>query len=148
MRICVICGSKYRKNFNGGTTKYCSVFCKNTVRNRVQKRQRQRSKKKAEHNLDYCSHTTYIKYRYGSPKRGLEFSLTTQDFRDNIEKPCYYCNDVYKGIGFDRIDNDIGYHLYNIVPCCPECNRMKRTQSKADFIERCVKIAETFGYIK
>jgi hypothetical protein len=37
--------------------------------------------------------------------------------------------------GIDRVDNSRGYHTDNCVSCCIACNREKRAQSQAAFLE-------------
>ena len=142
MRKCVECGASYCMNFRSSKSKYCSQSCVSKVRSRTQKKLRDKVKERAKNDIDFCSMETFKKYRQRSPKRGLSFSLTSKDFRDNIEKPCYYCGDSYDGIGFDRVVNTHGYHIDNIVPCCPICNRMKNSAGLRDFVDRCKRIAD------
>ena len=140
-RNCSECGSSFSLSFRSTNSKFCGEDCKIKVRRAVQKRDRDKRKERSKHDLDFCSNETFKKYKQRSPSRGLEFSLTSKDFRDRIDSPCYYCAEDYQGIGLDRIENDIGYHLTNIVPCCPTCNRMKNTTGLVDFIDKCKKIA-------
>ena len=58
------------------------------------------------------------------------FSLTIEQFKEIISKPCHYCgtkpfrniqyrgNDKYKSNGIDRINPSRGYEPGNVVPCC------------------------------
>lgn len=60
-----------------------------------------------------------------SRKRGLEFSLSLEDFTRLLsDARCHYCGgslpDV--GSGLDRIDNSTGYRIDNVVTCCTVCN--------------------------
>ena len=41
-----------------------------------------------------------------------------------LTKPCTYCGDT-KRVGCDRIDNDRGHTMDNVVPCCVECNAIR-----------------------
>lgn len=62
--------------------------------------------------------------------RGLEFSITLDDFARIINMPCYYCgekDEVRRGI--DRADNALGYTPDNCLPCCWDCNRAKGTMA-------------------
>jgi hypothetical protein len=41
---------------------------------------------------------------------------------------CHYCSvslDTETGCGFDRLDNNGGYTVDNVVPCCGKCNQIK-----------------------
>lgn len=85
--------------------------------------------------------------------RGLSFSLTKEEFREMTSSPCFYCgaspssgiatgtnaskltreNATYIYNGIDRLDNSLGYELFNCVPCCRPCNFAKRTRSINEF---------------
>jgi hypothetical protein len=93
-------------------------------------------------------------YRAGAKARGLDFSLTDQEFDDLTSRPCYYCGAppancaaarthhghfIYSGI--DRFRNDLGYTRDNCVPCCGTCNRNKGTMSGSQYIELSRRIA-------
>jgi hypothetical protein len=89
-------------------------------------------------------------YKIGAKKRGLDFNLTEKQFAELTQRDCYYCGAkpnnidkhrkkeyVYNGI--DRVDNSKGYEIYNVVPCCKECNKRKGTSTllnSQDWIER------------
>ncbi len=90
-------------------------------------------------------------YKSRAKKKGLIFSISSDNFRLLISKPCYYCNrDPYYIIsdrrrkktingqlvytGLDRIDNSIGYTLLNVIPCCGICNKARRDLSQQAFI--------------
>jgi hypothetical protein len=62
-------------------------------------------------------------------------------FFSTVSAPCTYCGsagentsqsyggrkqDDYNYTGIDRVDNNIGYVVSNIVPCCSMCNYMKK----------------------
>ena len=49
----------------------------------------------------------------------------------NKNKP-YNGDYIYNGI--DRIDNNKGYTMDNVVPCCEICNNAKKNLSKVKFI--------------
>ena len=51
-------------------------------------------------------------------------NLTDAEIRSLVQKKCYYCD--RNGGGIDRINSSIGYMSDNTVPCCFECNAMKR----------------------
>lgn len=62
-------------------------------------------------------------YRIKDRKAGLqECDITTDWMLENItHKPCTYCGDT-KRVGCDRIDNNVGHLMSNVIPCCYECN--------------------------
>lgn len=67
-------------------------------------------------------------YKRNADRRGYDFDLTDEEFRDMTKQECHYCGSE-KGIGVDRMDNSIGYTIGNSVPCCNICNRAKHTMS-------------------
>lgn len=90
----------------------------------------------------------YRQYRVHAETRGYEFNIPLDDFRIITKQNCHYCDIppsneaikrrahgsyVYNGI--DRMNNDVGYELYNIVPCCFRCNRAKDVMGKEEFLE-------------
>lgn len=87
----------------------------------------------------------------GASLRGLEWSLTEDEFETLTSSPCFYCgDDPHRKIhqyydllvtGIDRIDSSIGYVLSNCVPCCKTCNMMKVALGQNEFIQQCIKIA-------
>lgn len=87
-----------------------------------------------------------IEYRYNlylnsAKGRGIEFRLSIEQFKQFWQKPCHYCKDKIETIGLDRVDNDKGYLINNVVSCCVTCNWMKRNLSKDIFIDHCRKVA-------
>lgn len=70
----------------------------------------------------------FTTYKGSARNKGLPFELTLEDhFTPGApntfwQKPCTYCNDKIETIGLDRIDNDKGYTIDNVVSCCGDCN--------------------------
>lgn len=99
----------------------------------------------------------YRRYIKGANGRDMAFDVTREEFIGVSTKPCYFCGREPKhykldwrtnrGIitnGVDRYDNDIGYVLDNMVPCCQECNVAKLTTHGDTFIDKHRKIAQRF----
>ena len=97
----------------------------------------------------------YGKYKWAAKARNLDFKLTRDDFLSIVLQDCHYCgsqpdkeisverlNGIFKYNGIDRIDNDKGYTLDNVVPCCKICNRAKSSMNYDDFIKWIRKISE------
>lgn len=81
-------------------------------------------------------------YKKSARSRGLAWSLTDADFDRLTALDCFYCGQspstiqkplrssyeggdfVYNGL--DRADNQSGYTLDNVLPCCKTCNYAKR----------------------
>lgn len=58
---------------------------------------------------------------------GQDWNLTKEEFTEVTNQSCFYCGGELPefGKGLDRLDNDKGYSMSNIVPCCTVCNRVK-----------------------
>lgn len=69
--------------------------------------------------------------------------MTNEVCENMIKKPCFYCallpTDKLNGI--DRMDNNKGYFLENCVPCCKNCNFIKKSLDPQTFIKRCQHIS-------
>lgn len=73
-----------------------------------------------------------VRYKYlklQAKQYGLEVSLTFDEYAELISKSCFYCNDAMNtpsfGRGLDRIDNNRGYSIDNVLPCCTTCNQTR-----------------------
>jgi 5-methylcytosine-specific restriction endonuclease McrA len=90
--------------------------------------------------------------KYGARIRGLEWELTREQVLALHQQSCHYCGadpsnkmvtpagDIYTYQGIDRIDNDGGYTLDNVVPCCKQCNRAKRDLGYNEFLAWATRI--------
>lgn len=83
----------------------------------------------------------YTNSKFQAKKRGLHFNIDFNFFINNLwQKPCYYCGDLVKNGGMDRIDSSKGYYIGNVVPCCKRCNIMKLDHSTEAWISHIKKI--------
>ena len=96
----------------------------------------------------------FSRYKTSAKKRNLVFSLSYEQFKTVVERPCYYCGEkesikmvhkkykqfTYRCNGVDRVDNNIGYTLENSVSCCSWCNSMKNILPVNEFLNKIKKI--------
>jgi hypothetical protein len=99
--------------------------------------------------------SVWMSYRHGAKKRGYNFEISRDEFLKICKMNCHYCGDspnmkrksrtkgkvpefLYNGV--DRVDNEIGYILENVVPCCSFCNRIKLDRKLEDFVNQVKKI--------
>lgn len=97
------------------------------------------------------------KYRKDAKRRGYSFELSREEVAEIIFANCSYCNrppsnqqgkisakvtrsngsrmGTAKYSGIDRMENDIGYVLWNCVPCCSTCNRAKHSLGYEEWME-------------
>jgi hypothetical protein len=93
-----------------------------------------------------AKHILYQSYKKAcAKKRGYSFNLNFKEFINLTQQNCYYCgispnrycksrNSKFLYNGLDRLNNDLGYEIENVVPCCKNCNTAKSDQSKEDYI--------------
>ena len=99
----------------------------------------------------------FSRIRKNARVRDLEWTLTKEQVRFLTKRPCHYCgvapsqvhdnknlNGVYVYNGLDRIDNDEGYTITNVVPCCKVCNRAKFNMTSEEFE---IWVARAHAYI-
>lgn len=93
-------------------------------------------------------------YRYGAKKRGFDYNLTRDEFREITKGVCFHCgiepkqimqgqrtNGPYVYNGIDRLDSKIGYNISNCVPCCNQCNTAKLDHNYGDFLDWVERLA-------
>lgn len=82
---------------------------------------------------------TYGQYKRRAKRKNLVFELSEDEFKSLNESNCYYCGRAPSNIcnypgtngahiynGIDRVDNEGGYTVDNVVPCCGTCNYAKK----------------------
>lgn len=75
----------------------------------------------------------YKSYINRANKKGIQFSLSVDEFTTLLSKDCVYCGKSNAST-IDRIDSKEGYTQENSAPCCIHCNMMKYTLSVEAFI--------------
>ena len=84
----------------------------------------------------YSTNTKYVQYlKYkeriddkNNNGKKLCFEIDNKLFDKIIKLNCYLCGKEYSNLhinGIDRVNNDIGYKIGNIMPCCNMCNKLK-----------------------
>ena len=61
-------------------------------------------------------------------RRNKEWGLTFEQYELLIKNECNYCKESIekeKGVGLDRLNNNIGYLVNNVVACCAKCNNSR-----------------------
>lgn len=108
-----------------GNTKSCGCLQKDIVRaSRIAARLPWREKRLIEMERSY---------RDGAKRRGHEWKISSDVFREIVAQRCFYCNFIKVFNGIDRVDNGKGYVVDNLVPCCAICNKAKSTMSLHQF---------------
>jgi hypothetical protein len=75
--------------------------------------------------------TRYKGVKWQANRRGLEFTITLEEYKLLVSRPCVYASNSTGTspnsgrIGLDRIDNSKGYISGNVQPCCGRHNLLK-----------------------
>ena len=88
-------------------------------------------------------------YMRRAKKKGLDFTLTDDQFIDMVTSNCHYCGKSHTKeervlsngkkvniLSIDRVDSSKGYVLPNCVPSCKVCNTMKMDLKYDAFIDQ------------
>lgn len=95
-------------------------------------------------------------YKRNAATRGLTWELTDEQAFILFGGDCEYCGAIanehmYRGSGcstsfacngIDRIDNELGYTLDNVVSCCKLCNVAKSNKLYTDWMRWIGRIVE------
>jgi len=107
----------------------------------------------------------YCQYKNGAKRRNLAFNISRTKFKELVTKNCYYCNKppsniIYgsikgytkKGIknskfiynGLDRINNNRGYSVNNILTSCTRDNRLRMNNFTVEETKVMVQALENY----
>ena len=107
---------------------------KNKEKRTIQKRESGRKYRKTDKGR-------YNHYKNTSAKpRDLDFELTLPQFKLLTEnKKCYLCGKKMENCGLDRLNSDLSYKVFSVLPCCFRCNKSKDNIKLKDYYEMCKK---------
>jgi hypothetical protein len=144
--ICKGCGKDYIRS--GYNQKYCgrqydTGTC-SFIRKRSDPYKKVYTKGYNKKNYAYINNPQYKfkAYNRSASRRSKKFELTFKEFMGYWQRPCSYCGDTIAFIGLDRVDNNLGYTLDNIVSCCNHCNYMKGRLSREEFLLCCRRVVK------
>ena len=134
------CGNTKRMRLNnfGRKTTSCGCYKAESIRARMGKP---------------LEHLATVEALNECKRRTKDTDLTFEKVNKLIFSNCFYCEktpnevgNIYrrpikdgrelKKIGIDRVKNEIGYYINNVVPCCTVCNYIKRNHGVEDLINR------------
>ncbi len=94
-------------------------------------------------------------YKYEATRRKLVWGLSKEKFLRITQQDCFYCGEPpsrtasyhnatggFKYNGLDRLDNEEGYSVVNVVACCSWCNWAKKERSPEEFMEWIERVYE------
>ena len=87
----------------------------------------------------------WLQLKRNGSSRGLDLSITRDQFEILSKKPCLYClglldNDLGMGTHIDRLDNNLGYSYENSTSCCGFCNKIKQDLLTPEETKAVIKI--------
>lgn len=98
----------------------------------------------------------YCRYQNDARRRALSYELTFEHSGSLFRGNCAYCgiephkmnyikkqSSVFVYNGIDRVDNDAGYVIGNVVSCCSKCNDVKRRMSLGEFRDYVARLYKT-----
>ena len=91
-----------------------------------------------EHFKNYLG-TSLTDYKRRAQKNSLDFSLSNDEFFAMQTQDCYLCgkeSNYYHCNGIDRINNNKGYDINNCLPCCGDCNYLKKDITLIEMIRK------------
>jgi hypothetical protein len=105
-----------------------------------------RYKKKDRQTKEYTKGTTYRwqVLKRDAQRRDIPIHLTPNEAQEIMSRKCVYCSHIsaHHSNSLDRLHNDRGYSLWNVVPCCSICNQMKWTMSVCEFVAAVANICD------
>ena len=124
MKTCINCSKKHKSTYKD--------LCDYCYRQRPQYKsytkkynQKRRSDPKQRFNISKSK----------AKQRDLCWNINLDQFTDLINKPCYYCGISlinFTNSSLDRINNDLGYLVDNVLPCCGDCNKIRQDKLTVD----------------
>ena len=101
-------------------------------------------------------------YKREARRRGIVWKLSDAEAAAVIIQPCAYCGELasngkylhrngsvpFYHNGIDRIDNNDGYRIGNVVPCCKYCNFGKFTQTLHEWKSRMETILSRWAVVE
>ncbi len=102
-------------------------------------------KSSVKYTNDIALNGLVYEYKLSAKNRNLDFDLTHEYLNSLFSEKCYYCgiepfcikkvnkhSITYNGV--DRVDNNKGYVMGNVVTCCKICNVAKHNMTYDSFI--------------
>ncbi len=109
-------------------TKEETEFYRRSDRDSVQSWCKKCIAKKKHNHYQRTKNEPHFRWQFAKSQanhREIDFNLSEEDHAKIIIQPCYYCSKSIAdevGCGLDRLNNDEGYSLQNVVACCGTCN--------------------------
>ena len=100
-----------------------------------------------------------LDYKMSAKRRDLSWSLIDTEFDHLVTGNCHFCrrppsrmrrqrhcNGAFYFNGIDRLDNDRGYEIKNVVTCCKICNYAKGKMNMKEFTQWVKDLSEAYTH--
>lgn len=86
---------------------------------------------------EYDVRKKFQQYTTRAKKKNIDFKLSYENFIFLCNQECFYCGhfEQDKIVGVDRVNNNQGYIVGNVAPCCWTCNKAKGDMSHFEFFK-------------
>lgn len=151
--ICKSCAAIEHKEWHEKNKEHIKEYSKEWYENNKE-RVKESAKEWRINNKEYRKEQAYlnsrtIKGKYNQLKanskpRGLEVQISFEQYTEILkENKCYYCDMSLTGTAgcsLNRVDNNKGYLIDNVKPCCKFCNSIMNNFTKEELKNRVYKI--------
>ncbi len=96
--------------------------------NRISKLEKQRLYQNKNHHIK--KYRDYLKNDL--KKFNTELNFSKIELKERLKSECFYCGEIDKNRGLDRIDNTKGHTIENTVVCCELCNMTRGDRFSVD----------------
>lgn len=136
-------GKQYYKENRDEMLAYVNQYRKINKDILTEKRSQLRRGDKTKY-LQKESKNAWYRFRYSTKKRKLKYTISRDFYEELLTKPCHYCGMLRSSTSLsswiDRVDNEKGYLIDNVLPCCPTCNKLKSDYLTKEEIEEIIKL--------
>lgn len=115
---------------------FCSRICYRRSPG-IKERYRARNDKNRDKNK-YKPKWRHQRLKTNCKRRKLDLKINLEQYEHFLSKNCHYCDkNISKetGSGLDRIDNNKGYLIDNVVTCCGACNQVRNVHLSKEEME-------------
>lgn len=123
-KICKTCGKAFEARRKDKV--FCSRLCFRRFPENAKKYSDRTNAHIKIHSKEPRRRWQKLVYKCKHENRKLD--LTQEKCEELWNKGCHYCAKSLAdetGCGLDRLNNDLGYTLSNVVPCCGSCNTIR-----------------------
>jgi len=141
------------KKSKDGLHNYCRACCNNISREWHENNKKKANERRKEWNKNNKERVMeqirtpkgkYKNLKSSAKFKGIELQINFEQYTEILkENKCFYCDASLVGSAghsLNRIDNNKGYLVSNVKPCCGICNKIMNNFTKEEIKTRVYKI--------